>query len=43
MMNNPPYSHEKHLKVLEKALIATNKKIYDKQQKLIKCGIKETA
>jgi len=34
---------EGDLKVLEKALITTNKKIYDKQQKLIKCGIKEAA
>ena len=34
---------ENDLKVLEKALIATNKKIYDKQQLLIKSGIKEAA
>ncbi len=34
---------EDDLKVLEKALIATNKKIYDKQKLLIKSGIKEKA
>lgn len=34
---------EEELKTLEKALIATNKKIYDKQQILIERGLKEAA
>jgi len=34
---------EEELQLLEKALIATNKKIYDKQQLLIKRGLKEAA